>query len=67
MIYNFFDFYWVLKGCVHQHNWNFDEVSKMATAGLLKIAVFSKKDHPKIIMLLKLNCRYGPVIKTWQL
>ena len=42
-------------------------LAKLATAALLKIAVLSKKDHPKIIVLLKLNCRYGPVIKAWQL
>ena len=42
---NSFDFFWVCKDCFNKHGYNFDDVSKTDTLGLLRIKVFWNKGY----------------------
>ena len=45
IISNSFDFFWVCKDCFNKHGYNFDDVSKTDTLGLLRIKVFWNKGY----------------------
>ena len=49
IISNSFNFFWILKDFFNKHGYNFDDVRKMATLGLLKIKVFWNKGYDVII------------------
>ena len=49
MISNSFCFSWVFKDLFNKPDYNFDDVSKMATPGVLKTKVFLNKGYDVII------------------
>ena len=49
IISNCFNFFWVFKDFFSRHGYNFNDVSKMATLGLVKIKVFWNKYYDVIV------------------
>ena len=48
-ISNLFNFSWGVNNCLNKDGYDFDDVAKMATPGLLKIRVFRNKGYDVII------------------
>ena len=76
IIFNSFNFFWVFKDCFNKHGYDFDDVRKMATPGLLKIKVFWDRVYgvynlcpwrhqQNFITWFKLYYRCGHVTKVW--
>ena len=49
ILVSYFNFSWVFKNCFNEYGYNFDDVSKMATLGLLKVKVFWNEVYEVII------------------